>query len=42
MAMATSQTPVIPIKQAMVEIAGYQILAICTEDGSIYLKTKGA
>ncbi len=32
--MKTSRTPIIPSKQAMVHIAGYEILAICTADGN--------
>ncbi|HEY7124925.1 MAG TPA: phage antirepressor N-terminal domain-containing protein [Ktedonobacterales bacterium] len=30
----TSRTPIIPFKQAMIRIAGYEILAICTADGN--------
>ncbi len=33
--METSQTPVIPSRQAMVRIAGYEVLAICTADGNV-------
>ncbi len=33
--METSQTPVIPIRQAMVRIAGYEVLSICMANDSI-------
>lgn len=32
--MKISQTPIVPVKQAMVRIAGYDILAICMADGN--------